>query len=99
MGKRNITLYLDSNLIELAKNKGLNISKELSSFLKQKLEFNISDNKDLEKTKLEIDNKISELEILLKDLKEKKERIEKKKKSTFEYQGKTYNILSDDDVA
>ena len=43
MGKRTTTIYIDDDLLEIAKSKRINISKLVNDVLKETLEINVPD--------------------------------------------------------
>lgn len=66
MVKRNTTLYLEDNLIRMAKSRELNISDEVNEFLKTRLEFDAPDG-ETEIIRLK-DEKMKEIERLKAEL-------------------------------
>lgn len=82
MVKRNFMAYLDAELIELAKDKGINISRELNEYLKilvQSDKSDINTEKTIENKKISLERELLELEGRLKFIKSSKERDKKVK--------------------
>lgn len=86
--KRNVTLYLDSNLVELSLNSGLNLSQEVNNFLKGRLvDVELTKSTDLEnidRVKLDIQNKIISLNKEIENLNNKKELLREKEDKELE---------------
>ena len=82
MPKRNLTLYIDAELIENAKIRGICISREFNEFLKAKI-IGIDAIKpisleNIDRTKMEIENKIIALTTDLKQIEDKRDILIKK---------------------
>jgi hypothetical protein len=84
MGKRNLVLYIDDNLISLARSKGWNLSELFNNMLNSMVD---NDNDNEKVNQIEINNKILEHQTEINRLKAIKLEKEKHKGLVIEYDG------------